>query len=76
MEWIVEAECKSDLVDGYGLIGRELVRCKDCVRYENGICKYWNILPWYNGYCHKGERKDDASHPFADDVMMGEKDDV
>jgi len=30
MEWIVEAECKEDLVDGYALIGEEFVRCVDC----------------------------------------------
>ena len=60
MEWIVEAECKQDLVDGYGLIGEELVRCKECKwRHSTFVCpvSYENRLD--ENYCCFGERKDD-----------------
>lgn len=59
-----------------------VVRCRDC-RYmtehydTDGNAPYWTCSQWYSatdydGYCHYGERKDDGSHPFADDVMMGD----
>lgn len=53
-----------------------VVRCKDCKWYEGenhncleemGFARIWEPAD----YCSFGERKDDDSHPFADDVMMG-----
>lgn len=66
MEWIVEAECREELVEGHWFGGEELVRCKDC--------KYWNpanddssgercellaalLNPNEDDYCSCGERK-------------------
>ena len=62
-----------------------VVRCKDCKYhdtfncwmqfydrdYDGRLCMICNYTE-DNGYCFGGERKDDPSHPFADDVMMGE----
>lgn len=66
-------------------VGR-LVRCEDC-RYgyqfydvQNGVKDSWiecrnpdglNRDVPEDGYCYCGKWKDDPSHPFADDVMMG-----
>lgn len=76
MEWIIEAECKEDLVDGYGLIGEELIRCVDCrygyrwVEIRNGITDSWiecrnpdglNHDVSEDGYCYCGERKNDET---------------
>lgn len=68
MEWIVEAECKSDLVDGYGLIGREVVRCKDCIHrfqfydvwndIQHNVCELHGTGYLDDWYCADGERKD------------------
>jgi len=73
MEWIVEAESKGDLVDGWGLIGEELVRCADCqygyhwVDIRNGITDSWiecrnpnglNRDVPNDGFCYLGEKDD------------------
>lgn len=55
MEWIVEVDESKNILEAKWI--KEIVRCDDCVWYKNGICKYWNTLPWYKGYCHMGERK-------------------
>ena len=41
----------------------EIVRCRDCYHYCNHDkrCKYWNHGIDSNGYCHKGERRDDGT---------------
>lgn len=55
----------------------ELVRCKDCRHNSlkrmsgNTFCDLGIGLYQLYDFCSMGERKDDASHPFADDVMMG-----
>lgn len=71
----------------------EVVRCKDCKhRQELGWCPMYHLnyarYEWQldddcddytkdDGFCDRGEWGDDPSHPFADDVMMGEwKDDA
>lgn len=56
-EWIVEAETLGDLVDGLWTGGKRLVRCKDC--YNQRLCNYAQYLG-NNGFCSRGERKDDA----------------
>lgn len=64
-----------------------VVRCRDCRHWDGKACRNspFRINP--DGYCHlggraieddycsRGERRttDDPSHPFADDVMMGER---
>ena len=67
MEWIVEAECREDLVDGHWFGGEELVRCKDCICGEERVDKnhltYWfctfakHPTAKYN-YCMWGKKKD------------------
>lgn len=60
----------------------ELVRCKDCLwRHDSLNCNMYSegMDTPGNWYCADGDNKyykDDPSHPFADDVMMGEKEDV
>ena len=63
MEWIVEAECREDLVEGHWFGGEELVRCKDCMHsgFFNGhlCCDAFADdladIQEYD-YCSKGER--------------------
>ena len=51
----------------------EVTRCKDCKYRVGSSCDYSTMYVKPNGYCSHGERSDDdPSHPFADDVMMGE----
>ena len=47
---------------GYETVGY-IVRCKDCKYYSNHDkrCTVWNHGIDSNGYCHKGERRDDGS---------------
>ena len=56
-----------------------VVRCKDCEHYQDGrfgkYCRHAHLCIDENWYCADGQRKDDASHPFAEDVMMGERKD-
>lgn len=64
MEWIVEAEYKADIVDGYGLIGEELVRCADCKHYwknhkDGDSVPVCLASPKDDAFCSEGERKDD-----------------
>lgn len=55
-----------------------VVRCKDCLwRHDSLNCNMYSegMDPPGNWYCADGDNKyykDDPSHPFADDVMMGE----
>jgi len=58
----------------------KVIRCKNCKHYSDnlndisGVCHY-EIMARIRApedYCSKGKWKDDPSHPFADDVMMGE----
>ena len=74
MEWIVEAECREDLVDGHWFGGEEPVRCKDCKWFADSV-PYWELpllmmnhvcTKWgrgcrtdLDGFCFMGERKDD-----------------
>ena len=73
MEWIVEANCREDLVDGHWYGGDELVRCNDCrygyhwVEIRNGMPDSWlecrnpdglNRDVPEDGYCYCGERKE------------------
>lgn len=64
MEWIVEAESKGDLVDGYGLIGEELVRCADCKHNSlkrmsgNTYCDLGVGLFQLYDFCSFGERRE------------------
>ena len=68
-EWIIEIK------DGKFPIGKwtELVRCKDCEYrsekafrsvdgdvVEYNYCSQWNRESNINGYCYKGERKDEV----------------
>lgn len=78
LEWL-NAECDRERPRDM------VVRCKDCKRWKDpndGECPYHTSGdPYIDGdgeedfFCAYGERKDDASHPFADDVMMGERKD-
>lgn len=65
---------------------QQIVRCKDCQFFDPTDvpstafpnmkrCGWLKIVMTEDGYCSYGRRKelkDDSSHPFADDVMMGE----
>lgn len=62
----------------------EVVRCKDCKHMftdfvmdgkEYKRCEMQMAGFHDDWFCADGERKDDESHPFADDVMMGERKD-
>ena len=61
-EWIIEIK------DGKFPIGKwtELVRCKDCKRYEpngnkeHGNCSQHLTLAYETDYCSWGERKDEV----------------
>lgn len=59
----------------------EIIRCKEC-KYRDPEYKYcgcghdiiWQLPRDDNWFCADGKRMgDDPSHPFADDVMMGER---
>ena len=54
----------------------KLVRCKDC-KYFDGqeLCNRHFIFVGNDTsfFCRDGDWKDDPSHPFADDVMMGKR---
>ena len=53
-----------------------VTRCKACKeRDETGWCEPVLMYTQDMFFCAWGERKDDKSHPFADDVMMGERKD-
>ena len=59
----------------------KVVRCKECRFFDNTTdFTYCKRVAWIgmdeDDYCSFAKWKDDASHPFADDVMMGEKDDA
>lgn len=58
----------------------QIVRCGEC-KYMRIIgrttlyysCEIWECDMDATDYCSRGERRtDDPSHPFADDVMMGD----
>ena len=59
----------------------DIVRCKDCKYHdpEGKSCGCGHDIIWQlprddNWFCADGKRMvDDPSHPFADDVMMGER---
>lgn len=62
----------------------EVVRCKDCKYYKPWegttlfYCSYTDnayVVRRKEDYCSRGVLEDDESHPFADDVMMGERKD-
>lgn len=36
----------------------EVVRCKDCKYLEEDECPWTGVIDW-NGYCSRGERKED-----------------
>ena len=68
MEWIVEAETLSDLIDHgrYSVSSQPLIRCKDCQHW--GIHKRLDI-PWCRemhidrgaeDFCSYGERRTDG----------------
>ena len=42
-----------------------VVRCKDCIhcvdRGKYSECKYWLSFTSRNGFCHKGERREDEA---------------
>lgn len=65
MEWIIEAQTLEDLLDGYGTLGRRIVRCKDCRFYENdelGMVWCPNVAGSWIGeddFCSMGERRED-----------------
>lgn len=61
MEWIVEAETLSDLIDHgrYSVSSRPLIRCKDCKHYDGRPC---GIVDWYNtaeDFCSRAEMRED-----------------
>ena len=67
MEWIVEAETLSDLIDHgrYSIASQPLIRCKDCKEgtYSSDctiICKYLNNAFSPDDYCSYGERRENA----------------
>ena len=43
-----------------------VVRCKDCIhcvdRGKYSECKYWLSFTSRNGFCHKGERREDEAN--------------
>ena len=59
MRFMIESEVAFDEVDAV-----PVVRCKDCKHYSNHDkrCTVWNHGIDSNGYCHKGERKEDDNH--------------
>ena len=70
---VLEAMPAADIV--------EVVRCKDCRFFDNTTdFTYCKRVAWVgmdeDDYCSFAEWKDDASHPFADDVMMGDRNDA
>lgn len=53
-----------------------VVRCGECKYYHNSLlCSMYSegMDTPEDWFCADGKRKDDVSHPFADDVMMGER---
>lgn len=72
MEWIVEAETLSDLIDHgrYSVSSRPLIRCKDCKHYyfaENRIPQEQRYVCDLNddrwmpdSFCSYGERREDG----------------
>ena len=70
-EWIVDADFKEDIIEGWFTIGREIVRCKDCkwfrTYYDGSHDCEWLVdqcfstveLAMYDpeDYCSHGERK-------------------
>ena len=53
--------CQSELQkDGSYKIERyrELVRCKDCKRFDDGICELYGFRRENDYYCADGERKE------------------
>lgn len=57
-KYIVEAESIEDLLDGYGSVPSELVRCKDCIWRLGTDCTRFAEVPVTNeDYCSRAERK-------------------
>lgn len=44
----------------YEYVGR-LVRCKDCKYLEEDECPWTGVIDW-NGYCSRGERREDGNN--------------
>ena len=54
---------------GFNLYSSDDTEICPCIVGDN----WYSWMPQDNFYCAYGEWKDDASHPFSDDVMMGER---
>ena len=66
----VQAVVVSEIEQAPTIDAVEVVRCKDCIHYEErsceqGLCHFWDCSPEYglnvvvfNDYCSYGERKD------------------
>ena len=48
------------LIDGQPAIDAvEVVRCRDCSNYINGVCMQTGSVVWGDDYCSTGERRND-----------------
>ena len=57
-EWIVSADSTDDLYGGYFEMYKELIRCKDCIRYEdNRVCELYHAVLDDDDYCSRAERR-------------------
>lgn len=57
-EVVTSEQTIAELLDeSIGLIGEDIVRCKDCKYKEGSCCDYSAVYVRPNGYCQWGERR-------------------
>lgn len=69
MEWIVEAETLSDLIDHgrYSIASQPLIRCKDCKYYASVMArcevrgKVLYLIRGMDDFCSRAERRTDET---------------